>query len=73
MEKSTETKGKTLGSELLKFVEAEMIKVGQAEMVAEFQKFPMEVRLRALLWAALQISGQNQPIYQPVSDWGGLA
>ncbi|MCJ7633403.1 hypothetical protein MUP77_13575 [Candidatus Bathyarchaeota archaeon] len=72
MEKSTETKGKTLGSELLKLFEAEASKV-DPDMVAEFQKLPIEVRLRALLWAALQISGRNQPIYQPVSDWGGLA
>jgi hypothetical protein len=70
MEKSTETNGKihSVGVRLLELFEAEASKI-DPDMVAEFQKLPIEVRLKALLWATLQISNKNQP----VSDWGGLA
>ena len=74
MEKSTETKGKihSAAADLLKLIEAELSKV-DPDMIAKLQKLPMEVQVRILLLAALVASGQTQPIYQPVSDWGGLA
>jgi len=72
MEKSTETKGKIYSEALwltvLELFEAKASKIDPA-MVAQFQKLPIEVRLRALFAAALEISGQNQP----VSDWGDVA
>ena len=76
MEKSTETKGKihseALALAVLELFEAKASKIDPV-MVEQFKKLPIEVRLRALFSAALEISGQNQPIYQPVFDWGGLA
>jgi len=70
MEKSTETKGKihSVGVGLLELFEAEASKV-DPDMVAEFQKLPIELRLRALLWAASQILDRNPAL----PDWGGLA
>jgi hypothetical protein len=74
MEKSTETNGKvhSVAVRLLELMEAEMIKVDPS-MAAKIKIVPKELRLKLLLLAALEISGQNQPVYQPVSDWGGLA
>jgi len=74
MEKSTETKGKihSAAADLLKLIEAELSKV-DPNMIAKLQKLPMEVQARILLLAALEASGQTQPIYQPVFDSGGLA
>jgi len=70
MEKSTETKGKvrSVGVGLLKLFEAEASKV-DPDLVAEFQKLPIEVRLKALLWAASEILDRNPALL----DWGGLA
>jgi len=72
MEKSTETKGKihseALALAVLELFEAKASKIDPA-MVAEFQKLPIEVRLRVLLLSALEVSGRNQA----VSDWGDLA
>jgi len=72
MEKSTETKGKihseALALAVLELFEAKASKIDPA-MVAEFQKLPIEVRLRVLLLAALEVSNRNQA----VSDWGDLA
>jgi len=75
MEKSTETKGKihSAAADLLKLIEAELSKVSPPDMIAKLQKLPMEVQVRILLLAALEASGQTQPIYQPVFDSGGLA
>jgi len=63
MEKSTETKGKihseAFALAVLELFEAKASKIDPV-MVAQFQKLPIEVRLRALFSAALEISGQNQ-------------
>jgi hypothetical protein len=59
---------KSVGVRLLELFEAEASKI-DPDMVAEFQKLPIEVRLRVLLLSALEVSGRNQA----VSDWGDLA
>jgi len=70
MEKSVETKGKVHSEavRVLELFEAKASKM-DPDMVAEFQKLPIEVRLRALLWAASEILDRNPALL----DWGGLA
>jgi len=64
MEKTTETKGKihSAAADLLKLMEAEMIKVDPG-MAAKIQIVPKELRLKLLLLAALEISSRNQPVF----------
>jgi hypothetical protein len=66
MEKSTESKGKihseALALAVLELFEAKASKIDPA-MVAEFQKLPIEVRLRVLLLSALEVSNRNQPVF----------